>query len=369
MTRHVSAEKLARFRDGDLGRAAARRVAAHQASCARCQADADALAELPALLASPRLPPMPDHLAARIDTALAAESAHRAAGSPAARHAAQPGADRAGARRTGAGRAGAGRRAARPRWVVTDERIRRDAWRSGPARRILATVAAVAVIGGGGYGLVSLLESGPNTASTASGASQSRSAAGPAAAPEARPSASTPSSGLNAPAVSRGPGTFRPGAASAPAFGPAEQYSHDGHGGRFTPVRTSTDYRAASLGPQASAALARVRSSQPGSGGSAGSPGSSGSHSSAGQGTAGDGAGGGAGGAFSAATLARLPGCVSRVAGGQSVLLVDLASFQGAAAVIIVTAPPGSGAGTQVWAVAAGCSSSGADVLAHDPLP
>jgi hypothetical protein len=345
MTRHVSAEKLARFRDGDLGRAAARRVAAHQASCARCQADADALAALPALLAGTRLPPMPDHLAARIETALATESAHRAAGSP-ARHAAQH---------------GSGRRAGVPRWVVTDERAQRGAWRSGPARRILATAAAIAVIGGGGYGLVSLLESGPDTASTASGASQSRSAAGPAAAPEARPSAGTPSSGLNAPAVSRGPGTFRAGGASAPAFGPAEQYSHDGHAGRFTPVRTSTDYRAASLGPQAAAALAQVR------GAPAGSAGASGSHSSAGQGTAGD--GGGAGGAFSTATLAQLPGCVSRVAGGQSVLLVDLARFQGTAAIIIVTAPPGSTTGTQVWAVATGCSSSSAAVLAHDPLP
>ena len=79
MTRHVSAEKLARSRDGDLSPAAARRVTAHLAGCSRCRADADALAGLPALLAATQLPPMPDHLAARIETALATESAHRAA--------------------------------------------------------------------------------------------------------------------------------------------------------------------------------------------------------------------------------------------------------------------------------------------------
>jgi len=141
--------------------------------------------------------------------------------------------------------------------------------------------------------------------------------------------------------------------------GPAEQYSHAGHTVRFTPVRTSTNYLAAQLGPQATATLAQVRASRPGLAGG------SGSHSSSGQGAAGQ----GSASAFSAAALARLPGCVGRVAGGQAVLLVDLASFQGAPAIIVVTAPPGSAAGTQVWAVAADCSSSGADVLAHHQLP
>lgn len=338
MTRHVSAEKLARSRDGELSRAAARRVAAHLTGCARCQADADALAGLPALLAETQLPPMPDHLAARIETALATESAHRAAGSP-ARHLA---------------RAGAGRRSGLSRWVVTGEQARRRGWRSGPGRRILATAAAVAVIGGGGYALVSSLGGAPNTsASSPSGASAPRSTAGSAAAPVPLPSAGAPHSGLNAPDVGGTSGAFRSGAVSAPDFGPMEQYIRDGRAARFTPVRTSANYLAADLGPQATATLARVRALPPAVGGGPG-------HGSAGQGSA---------GAFSAATLARLPGCVGRVAGGQSVLLVDLASFQGAPAIIIVTAPPGSAAGTQVWAVAAGCSGSGADVLAHRQLP
>jgi hypothetical protein len=345
MTRHVSAEKLARSRDGDLSRAAARRVAAHLTGCARCQADADALAGLPALLAGTQLPPMPDHLAARIETALVTESADRAAGSP-ARHPA---------------RAGAGRRAGVPRWVVTDEQARRRARPSGPARRILATAAAVAVIGGGGYALVSGLGNGSSGSSSSASGSSARN---PAAGPAAVPSAAGSSSGRNAPAVSGNNGPVRPGVASPSDFGmvdsgPAEQYRHAGRTVRFTPVRTSTNYLAAQLGPQATATLAQVRASQHVFAGG------SGGHSSAGQGPAGQ----GPASAFSAAALARLPGCVGRVAGGQAVLLVDLASFQGAPAIIIVTAPPGSAAGTQVWAVAADCSSSGADVLAHHQLP
>ena len=335
MTRHVSAEKLARFRDGDLSRSAARRVTAHLARCPACRADADALAELPALLAGTELPRIPDHLAARIETALATESAQRAAAAP---------------QRTAA-RHGAARRSGLPRWVVTDERARRRAWRSGPAPRILATAAVVAVLGGGGYALVSGL--GGSSASS-SGASNSRPLAGPPVAPAPRPSAGAGSSGLRAPAVSNG---VRPGAVSAPSFGPLEEYRHDGHAASFRPVRTSTDYLTAQLGQQAAATLAAVRSSRPTAAGGTGR------NTSAGDGTAGARRG------FSTATLARLPGCVARVAAGQSVLLVDLASFQGGPAIIIVTAPPGSATGTQVWAAGPDCSSSGADVLAHKPLP
>ena len=336
MTRHVSAEQLARFRDADLSRAATRRVAAHLARCPGCRADADALAELPALLARTEVPGIPDHLAARIDTALATESAHRAAG------AAEP----------GLARHGAARRSGLPRWASPEERARR-AWRSGPVPRILATAAVVAVIGGGGYALASSL-GGPSTSSSA--ASSPHSAAGPAVAP-AKGHGAAASSGLRAPAASASNGSFRPGAVLAPAFGPLEDYRHDGRAASFTPVRTATDYLPGQLGRQAAATLAEVRSSRPTAGGVTGRNNSSSE------------GGAGASRAFSAATLARLPGCVGRVAAGQSVLLVDLASFQGGPAVIIVTAPPGSATATQVWAAGPDCSSSGADVLAHQLLP
>ena len=143
--------------------------------------------------------------------------------------------------------------------------------------------------------------------------------------------------------------------ASAPDFGPLERYRADGRAGSFTPVRTATAYVAGQLGRQAAAALALVRSSRP-------APGGTGARSASTGGLEGS-------GVFSAATLTRLRGCVARVAGGQSVLLVDQASFAGRAATIIVTAPPGSAVATQAWAVGPGCSGSAADVLAHQRLP
>jgi Putative zinc-finger len=357
MSRHVSAEQLARFRDGDLGRAATRRVSAHLAACAACQAEAEALAGLPALLAATQVPPIPDHLAARIETALATEAAHRAATSPALDPArldstanpAQPAPAAHSARPAAAGHRRASRRSSLPRWVVANEQGQRYARRSGPARRILAAAAVVAVLGGG-YALVSNLStSGSNT--SASSPSGSRAAASPAHAPAARPASSAFAS-----AVPSAPAGIAPGVAGRPELGPVLQYGMNGHAGRFTPVRSSTAYVAAQLSQQATAALAEVRNSIANAGGTAG-------HTSAS-------AGGESGrGAFSAATLTRLRGCVARVAGGQTVLLVDLASFEGSPATIIVTAPPGSARASQVWAVGPACSSSAADVLAHQQLP
>jgi hypothetical protein len=344
MTRHVSADQLARFRDGDLSRAATRRVRAHLAGCARCQADADALAGLPALLAGTPAPPMPDHLAARIETALATESAQRAAGASGEAPA----------------RLAPGRPSGLSRRDGADERVRRHARRPALARRILTAAATVAVLGGGGYALVSSLGSETSISGTATSGGIPSAEAGPAGrAPQASAAASSPV--RNAPAAGSN-GAIRPGAVSPLQVGPEVRYSGPGHAGRFTPVRTSTDYLAADLGQQASGTLARLRTSGSGAAGGAG-------HVPAGQGATASGPAGTAGNSFSAATLAQLPGCISRVAGGQAVLLVDLASFQGAPAIIIVTAPPGSAAGTQVWAVAAACSSSGADVLAHQSLP
>ncbi|HEY6478588.1 MAG TPA: zf-HC2 domain-containing protein [Streptosporangiaceae bacterium] len=352
MTRHVSTEKLARYRDGELSRTGARAVAAHLADCARCQADADALAGLPALLAAIQLPPMPDHLAARIDTALAAESARRTAGEPEPAPA-RLRADRPSGRRTAL-------RSGLPRWVVTDERARRHARRPRLARGILTALATVAILGGGGYALFATQGNGSGSTAAASGSSASRSDANSAAG-SAGSAPAAGSSALNSPTFSNN--GVRPGALAAPDLGPVVHYRRDGRVDSFTPVRTSTNYVAADLSQQASAALARVRSpgaANPGPVRTAGP----GGHSPAGQGTS-----GGTSGAFSAAALARLPGCIARVTSGQSVLLVDLATFQGAPAIIIVTGPPGSATGTQVWAVAAGCSSSGDRVLAHHQLP
>ena len=76
--RHVSAEEIARFGEGDVSRRKAARISSHLAGCSRCARVRDDLAMVPALLARTAAPPMPDHLAARIQTALMTESARRA---------------------------------------------------------------------------------------------------------------------------------------------------------------------------------------------------------------------------------------------------------------------------------------------------
>ncbi len=63
-----------------------------------------------------------------------------------------------------------------------------------------------------------------------------------------------------------------------------------------------------------------------------------------------------------------LSGCVSLIAAGRKVLLVDIATFDRKPATIIVTARKGPAA-AQVWVVGSGCSSTTRDVLAHRALP
>src|SRR5258708_35462998 len=97
MTRHVGAETLARFRQGDLSPRRNARIRAHLGGCARCSDLNEDLAGVTTLLAGAQPPPIPEHLAARIQTALATEAARRgalAAGGapdPAAGHAADAG--------------------------------------------------------------------------------------------------------------------------------------------------------------------------------------------------------------------------------------------------------------------------------------
>src|SRR5277367_5441931 len=202
MTRHVSVEKLARFREADLGRAAARRVAAHLAGCAACQAESDALAQIPQLLASATVPPIPAHLAARIETALATESAHRTATAGQA--------TTAGAARR--------RRVPRPR----------------PAR-LVATAALVLVAGAAGYSFLhASTDSGPASSAGSSAPSAAAGTAGRAPVPGA-----SPGRAHQGPAAGAGEA---PQFSAAPVFGPVQRYGSGGHAALFAPVRSGTDY-------------------------------------------------------------------------------------------------------------------------------
>ena len=177
---HLDAEVLAEFRAGLIAGRRGAAITAHLAGCDRCTALGDQLAGVSALLASVPLPAMPDSLAQRLDTVLAAE-------------------------------------AARPEQVKTDQAERGDA--DHPAHpatdrtrrprlslprlslRVLAPVAAV-VVAAGGYGLSQLAGSGGQV--TASSGSSTERAGGQAAAPSA---ASSHANSVKSPVVRGAAGT------------------------------------------------------------------------------------------------------------------------------------------------------------------
>ena len=78
MTRHVGAEALARYREGDLRGRRSARIRAHLAGCLRCTALDEDLAGVSAMLASAPVPAMPEQVTARISAALTAEAARPA---------------------------------------------------------------------------------------------------------------------------------------------------------------------------------------------------------------------------------------------------------------------------------------------------
>jgi hypothetical protein len=295
MTRHVSTENLARFRGGDLSTARSARVAAHLRACARCRETSEALGRVPSLLAAVEVPPMPAHLAARIESALASESAARAAVEP----------DAAPEHRSAAPSRGGGRH--RPRRPTM------------PALRALAPAGAAVVVVGGFIALLTQLGSGSSSSTPNSGAAG---ASGHKAA-DARP-ALTPSF----------------------AFG-AIHYHAAGHTAVITPERSGTRYQTARLTQQVNRVLATASPLM--------------------RGTALPNA---TNGGASTGTPPRSvrPGCVSRIAAGRSVQLVDIARFDGRQATIIVTAPRGQMA-AQVFVVGTACSASASDILAHQQLP
>ena len=70
---HLDTDVLAEFRAGLITGRRGTKIAAHLAGCDRCTALDDQLAGVSALLASVPAPPMPDSVAQRLDTVLAAE--------------------------------------------------------------------------------------------------------------------------------------------------------------------------------------------------------------------------------------------------------------------------------------------------------
>lgn len=319
MTRHVSTEDLARLADGDLTGAADRQARSHLDECQDCRADLAALSRIPALLADVPAPPMPARLSARIDAAMAAESARRAAdqapglvsvpgqpGIPSPSGAVPPADHSAhGDSHRVRGRA---RRARRPVLTLA-------------GTRILAAAAAIVIIGGGGYGLVRYLEEG-QAAGTSSASSTSGGLSG-----------SSPDAGPRAPAI-------------GPVYGPLVQYRAAGRIAAVRPVRSGTDYQPSRLTEQVTREMAQFPH---------------------GLGQLAPNASPDAGQTFGDVSLSRLSGCISRVAAGRLVQLVDVAAFDGKPATVIVTGAPGQS--RQAIVVGPGCSSRAGDVLARRVIP
>lgn len=203
---HPDTDVLAEFRAGLITGRRGARITAHLAGCDRCAALDDQLAGVSVLLASVPAPALPDRVAQRLDTVLAAEVARR------------DDAERArgdGASESPAPRRPRGNRGFRPL-----------------ALRVLAPAAAVVLLAAGGYGLsrAGLGSSSSSSATTAGGAAKSASSA-------------------EAPAGSRN-------AAAEPAQGPAARSQGITGGIRvtishqnFTPAHLAQQVKAALLVP------------------------------------------------------------------------------------------------------------------------
>jgi hypothetical protein len=180
---HLDTDVLAEFRAGLIAGRRGVRIAAHLAGCERCTALDEQLAGVRSLLAAVPAPVMPDSVAQRLDTALAAEVARRDTAREVT--AQTDGAERAGGdgmRESPAPRRPGGNRGFR---LLT--------------LRVLAPAAAVVVLAAGGYGLsrVNLGSSTGSSASTAEG--------GAARAAASAKSASRPHAPVAGPAQGAGP--------------------------------------------------------------------------------------------------------------------------------------------------------------------
>jgi hypothetical protein len=282
-------------------------VAKHLARCTQCTGLDAQLAGLPALLADVPAPPMPDALASRIAAAIAEEAAARSAGVPAGAAAAQTAAD-GDATAAQPGDAADGARGRRTRRAARAP----APGRSRLALRIATAAAVVVVLVGGGFGVSRLFSSASPTASGAS-------AAAPVAPAPHRAAIGAPNRGNTG--IS---GTKEHSAASSPTG--------------YRVVASRTHYRPGLLGAQVKTVLSRP--SEPPL------PAPSGTSS--------------------ILRMTSLRSCVAHVAGTQRPRLVDLASYNGRPATVIVL-PAGTNT-LRVLVVGPRCSTTVTDLLASTTL-
>ena len=273
------------------------------------------------MLANVAYPPIPDELSGRIEMAIAAESVSRVTVSSDGGQAVTT--ERSASRTVTAG-------------VVSGEASRRDlpgrrrrqprrGWRmpgfTSPLAGSLAAVGAAVVIAGGGYAIASHLGGGVTAGSSGTSAHAPMNASGASA-----------------------------GSVAGPVNGPDLRFRQTGRTTSVPSVVTKTNFVPGQLQKQAEAALVTARATR--------------IKAAAGDVTTPFPMAAGA----APSSVAQLSKCVSHVAGGRNVLLVDLAYYQGQHATIIVVGTAPSGPGT-IYAVGGGCSASNKDILAQRPPP
>lgn len=331
MSRHVSAETLARRQEGVLTARKAARIDAHMSVCARCSRTNADLAAVSGLLAATQLPPMPDALAQRIEMAIAGESAARANAT------AGLGARAQAADVSRAGAPAADDSAARTAHERTTIPGRPDPpARSGRARRFrgfrppslssplvlrgLAATAAVVVIAGVGF----VLANGQQP--------QSKNATSAGAAPASRQ-----------PVVGGHASSFHAKPVSVP-------YRLNGKVVATTAVVSRANFRRKSLAPLVRKDISRTTH--------IGGPN---------YGAANQGAGPQATGV--GFNVPRMEDCLSRVNAGRTVLLAAVAHFLGKRATVIVLKSPKSAAFLDVAIVGPACSGSNPHVIFETTIP
>jgi hypothetical protein len=292
---HLDTDVLAEFRAGLITGRRGARITTHLGGCERCTALDEQLAGVRSLLASVPAPALPDSVAQRLDTVLAAEVAQRnAAGRTAARGEAAPAdqAERAGGDGT--------RESSAPRRPGGNRGFRLL------ALRVLAPAAAVVVLAAGGYGLSQLdlgSTSSSATSSTAGGA--------------ARTAAGAESAGhVNAPAAGPSKAGAVPRGIARPDFSLVTGQRN------LTRTNLAQQVRAVLLVPPTAH---RTQTPPP-----------------------------------------QLRGCVAKLAGARTLVLVESVHFEGRPATLIVAR---TGAEDNAWVAAPECSDTHSHVLATATLP
>lgn len=312
---HLDAEVLSEFREGLITGRRGAAITAHLAGCDRCTALRDQLAGVSALLASVSRPVMPDSLAQRLDTVLAAEAARP-------EQVKTDQAERGRAERPAHPSTTGGRRGSP---ATSRKQSRKQRSRPSLQRlslRVLAPVA-VMVLAAGGYGL-SLVAARPGSQATASsGSSADRSGTGSAA---ESAQAAAPTAAASSPANAPKSPVVRGAAGTVPRA----------HRLTFTLMAGTVDFSAdpATLKQQVEHEL---RTASPAAGSVTAPP-----------------------------VTPRLRACVQNLTGGASLVRVESARFQGKPATLVVAR---TGPDDTAWIAGPDCSATSRDILATTTIP